>query len=202
MQISTECRCGSSLGEKERSLCWALWHGSEWRRSLSANVRSQTWSSGWDQHQALYICKAQFGKPYITRDATRQDVFDYIEMFHNPTCKPTNNGILSPVDYEAKQKRMNNAGVWGTRLNARLSQSFRRLKATVLIWQQDAAGSLSWRGQRKIEVSSCAHENNFTRLAGVNQTWVNSAPAVVCGIFRYECSRPFVVCVRICRRQR
>ena len=40
-----------------------------------------------------------------------QDVFDYIEMFYNPTRKHTNNGMLSPVDYEIKQKKMNEAGV-------------------------------------------------------------------------------------------
>jgi len=48
---------------------------------------------------------------YLTRDAARQDVFDYIEMFYNPTRKHTNNGMLSPVDYETKQQRMNEAGV-------------------------------------------------------------------------------------------
>lgn len=48
---------------------------------------------------------------YITRDAARQDVFDYIEMFYNPTRKHTNNGMLSPVDYEIKQQKTNEAGV-------------------------------------------------------------------------------------------
>ena len=48
---------------------------------------------------------------YLTRDAARQDVFDYIEMFYNPTRKHTNNGMLSPVDYEMKQRKMNEAGV-------------------------------------------------------------------------------------------
>ncbi|WP_339912703.1 IS3 family transposase, partial [Sulfitobacter litoralis] len=43
--------------------------------------------------------------------AARQDVFDYIEMFYNPTRKHTNNGMLSPVDYETKQQKMNEAGV-------------------------------------------------------------------------------------------
>ena len=48
------------------------------------------------------------GRIYLTRDAARQDVFDYIEMFYNPTRKHTNNSMLSPVDYEIKQQRMNN----------------------------------------------------------------------------------------------
>ena len=50
-------------------------------------------------------------RTYQTRDAARHDVFDYIEMFYNPTRKHTNNGMLSPVDYEFKQQRMNTAGV-------------------------------------------------------------------------------------------
>ena len=50
-------------------------------------------------------------RAYTTRDAARHDVFDYIEMFYNPTRKHTNNGLLSPVGYEIKQKKMNEAGV-------------------------------------------------------------------------------------------
>ncbi len=50
-------------------------------------------------------------RTYITRDVARQDVFDSIEMFYNPNRKHTNNGMLSPVDYETEQKKMNKAGV-------------------------------------------------------------------------------------------
>jgi transposase InsO family protein len=50
-------------------------------------------------------------RTYLTRSSARQDVFDYIEMFYNPTRKHTNNDMLSPVDYETKQHRMNEAGV-------------------------------------------------------------------------------------------
>ena len=50
-------------------------------------------------------------RTYLTRDAARQDVFHYIEMFYNPTRKHTKNGMLSPVDYEMKQQKMNEAGV-------------------------------------------------------------------------------------------
>lgn len=35
------------------------------------------------------------GRTYLTRDAARQDVFDCIEMFYNPT---PNNGMWSLVD--------------------------------------------------------------------------------------------------------
>ena len=50
-------------------------------------------------------------RTYLTRDAARQDVFDYIEMFYNPNRKHTNNGMLSPVDYEIKQSKMNEVSV-------------------------------------------------------------------------------------------
>jgi len=50
-------------------------------------------------------------RTYFTRDAARQDVFDYIEMFYNPNRKHTNNGMLSPFDYETRQRKLNKAGV-------------------------------------------------------------------------------------------
>ncbi|WP_300519031.1 IS3 family transposase [Aliiroseovarius sp.] len=48
---------------------------------------------------------------YPTRDEARRDVFDYIEMFYNPKRKHTNNGMLSPVDFEIRQRKSNQAGV-------------------------------------------------------------------------------------------
>lgn len=50
-------------------------------------------------------------RTYATRDEARQDIFDYIEMFYNPKRKHTNNGMLSPVDFEDKQQKMKKAGV-------------------------------------------------------------------------------------------
>jgi putative transposase len=50
-------------------------------------------------------------RTYLTREAARQDVFDYIEMFYNPKRKHTNNGMLSPVDFETWQQKLNEAGV-------------------------------------------------------------------------------------------
>jgi len=50
-------------------------------------------------------------RTYSTRDAARQDVFEYIEMFYNPKRKHTNNGMLSPVDFENRQHKLNQAGV-------------------------------------------------------------------------------------------
>jgi len=39
-----------------------------------------------------------------TRAEARQDVFDYIEMFYNPTRKHARNGMLSPVEFERRSK--------------------------------------------------------------------------------------------------
>jgi len=39
-----------------------------------------------------------------TREEARQDVFHCIEMFYNPQRKHARNGMLSPVDFEQKQK--------------------------------------------------------------------------------------------------
>ena len=50
-------------------------------------------------------------RTYPTREAARQDVFEYIEMFYNPRRKHTNNGMLSPVDFEFRQQKLNEAGV-------------------------------------------------------------------------------------------
>ena len=47
----------------------------------------------------------------LTRDAARQEVFDYIEMFRNPKRKHTNNGMLSPVDFETQPQKLNEPGV-------------------------------------------------------------------------------------------
>ncbi len=50
-------------------------------------------------------------RTYPTRDDARRDVFEYIELFYNPKRKHTNNGMLSPVEYEMAQKKTNEAGV-------------------------------------------------------------------------------------------
>ena len=48
---------------------------------------------------------------YSTRKDARRDLFDYIEMFYNPKRKHTNSGMLSPVDFETRQHKLNQAGV-------------------------------------------------------------------------------------------
>ena len=50
-------------------------------------------------------------RTYSTRDDARQEVVDYIEMFYNPKRKHKNNGMLSPVDFETRQQKMNEASV-------------------------------------------------------------------------------------------
>ena len=49
-------------------------------------------------------------RTYKTRADTKQDVFDYIEMFYNPKRKHVRNGNLSPVEFK-RQQDMNNKGV-------------------------------------------------------------------------------------------
>ena len=39
-------------------------------------------------------------KTYRTRNHARQDVFDYIERFYNPTRRHSTLGYLSPMDFE------------------------------------------------------------------------------------------------------
>jgi putative transposase len=39
---------------------------------------------------------------YLTRDAARADVFDYIEMFYNPKRRHSSSGNLSPVEFERR----------------------------------------------------------------------------------------------------
>ena len=50
-------------------------------------------------------------RTYSTRDDARRDVLEYIELFYNPNRKHTNNGMLSPVDFEIRQQKLNQAGV-------------------------------------------------------------------------------------------
>ena len=50
-------------------------------------------------------------RTYKTREQARQDIFDYIEMFYNPKRKHARNGMLSPVDFEDRQRNNNQEGV-------------------------------------------------------------------------------------------
>ena len=46
-------------------------------------------------------------RSYKTRQDARRDIFDYIEMFYNPKRKHVRNGMLSPVDFENRQQKIN-----------------------------------------------------------------------------------------------
>jgi len=50
-------------------------------------------------------------RTYKTREAARQDIFGYIEMFYNPKRKHAKNGMMSPVDFESRQQNVNQEGV-------------------------------------------------------------------------------------------
>ena len=50
-------------------------------------------------------------KTYKTREEARRDIFEYIELFYNPKRKHTNNGLLSPIDFEKRQMKMQQNGV-------------------------------------------------------------------------------------------
>ena len=50
-------------------------------------------------------------RTYKTRDEARRRVFDYIEMLYNPKRKHARNGMLSPVDFENRQRNVNQEGV-------------------------------------------------------------------------------------------
>lgn len=54
-------------------------------------------------------------KTYRMREKARQDVFDDIEMFHNPKRKHVRNGMLSPVAFE---RRRNSSPMASTKLGA------------------------------------------------------------------------------------
>ncbi len=43
-------------------------------------------------------------KVYRTRFEAREDVFDYIEIFYNPTREHARNRMLSPVEFEREHK--------------------------------------------------------------------------------------------------
>ena len=43
-------------------------------------------------------------KTYKTKVDARQDMFDYIEMFYNPQRKHVRNDMLSPIEFETRQK--------------------------------------------------------------------------------------------------
>ena len=45
-------------------------------------------------------------RTYRMREAARTDVFEYIEQFYNSKRKHTNNGMLSPIGFETRQRKL------------------------------------------------------------------------------------------------
>ena len=74
---------------------------------------SQFTSREWQLFLSQHNLEASMSRrcTYLTREVARQDVFEYIEMFYNPKRKHTNNGMLSPVDFETRQQKLREAGV-------------------------------------------------------------------------------------------
>ena len=54
-------------------------------------------------------------RTYKTREQARQGIFDYIDMFYIPKRKHTRNAMLSPVDFQNRQRNVSQEGVYETR---------------------------------------------------------------------------------------
>jgi putative transposase len=54
-------------------------------------------------------------RTYSARNVARRDVFEHIVSSDTPTRKRTNTGILSPVDFELRQQKLNQPSAWETR---------------------------------------------------------------------------------------
>jgi putative transposase len=48
---------------------------------------------------------------YKTHEQARQDIFDHIEMVYNPKRKHVRNAMLSPADFEHRQRNLNQEGI-------------------------------------------------------------------------------------------
>ena len=64
---------------------------------------------------------------YPTRQAARQDVFEYIELFYNPKRKHTNTSMLSPVNFEERQLKLKKAGVYENRGTSKCPHNYEGL---------------------------------------------------------------------------
>ena len=45
--------------------------------------------------------QAIYGERFLTREAAKQQIFEYIECYYNRVCRHSTNGWVSPVDFEA-----------------------------------------------------------------------------------------------------
>lgn len=82
-------------------------HHNAWRTALafsSLRVRRPAGTAGAESIFTLLKRERIRRKVYRSRDEACQDVFDYIEMFYNPKRKHVRNAMLSPVEFENRQK--------------------------------------------------------------------------------------------------
>ena len=101
----------SDQGAQFTSREWAAFlreHGLEHSMSRRGNCHDNAVAESF--FQLLKREKVRRRK-YRTREEARRDVFEYIELFYNPKRKHTNNGMLSPVDFEERQLKLKKAGV-------------------------------------------------------------------------------------------
>ena len=90
----------------------------DWRSMLKANGLKASMSRRGNCHDNA-CAESFFGllkkerirrRIYPTRETAQNDVFNYIELFYNPTRRHGNNGDLSPMEFE-KNYFLNQAGV-------------------------------------------------------------------------------------------
>ena len=88
----------------------SLYTSDDWQKFLSAHGLLCSMSRRGNCHDNAPV-ESFFGllkrelikrRIYLTKDAARADVFDYIEMFYNPKRRHGSNGDLSPVEFERR----------------------------------------------------------------------------------------------------
>lgn len=89
----------------------SVYTGDDWQKFLSAHGLVCSMSRRGNCHDNAPV-ESFFGllkrervrrRTYLTKEAARADVFDYIEMFYNPVRKHVRSEMLSPVEFERQQ---------------------------------------------------------------------------------------------------
>ena len=88
----------------------SVYTSDDWRKFLSAHGLVCSMSRRGNCHDNAPV-ESFFGllkrerirrRIYLTKEAARADVFDYIEMFYNPKRRHGSNGDVSPVEFERR----------------------------------------------------------------------------------------------------
>src|SRR5690554_1867470 len=92
----------SRAGWKRPSVIWKTGSGPAPRTSANSMSRRGNCHDNAVAESFFQLLKRERIKRriYPNREAARRDVFDYIEMFYNPTRRHGTSGRLSPVEYE------------------------------------------------------------------------------------------------------